>query len=124
MCCFILPLEIILINNSTCQSNVLLLPNTESTIFFASILIILFGNFVLVFVGHVLQLFLGKKGIKSHLSLSLFCLCPILIFFPFSSEFIILSMKSFLFVQSVVPFSSNSFIIIPLDLIPPSIAYH
>ena len=61
MCYFILSSEILLLNNETCQRNALLLPNTESTLFF-SLFILFLVDSALVFVGLIALLVFDKKN--------------------------------------------------------------
>ena len=57
MCSYSLSSEILLLDNTTCQYNVKLLPNTESTVFVATILIIIFADSILLFGILVVLLF-------------------------------------------------------------------
>ena len=78
----------LLLNNSTCQSNVSLLSNTYSAIYFASLCIILFADSIFLFVGLVVQISLVKI-VRSALSSYLFYVSPILHILVFSNAFII-----------------------------------
>ena len=55
--------EINFLNNATCLSNVLLLPNTKSTIFFDYLHIFLFIDSIFSLLGLVVQLFMLKMNL-------------------------------------------------------------
>ena len=76
MCYLNPPPDINLINNENFQSNVLLLPKTESTIFFISLLIFNFVDAIFVHVGLGVLPFLGKEGL-GQLYHNLYFLCVI-----------------------------------------------
>ena len=61
MCYFRLSEDIIIFNNATCKSSVPLSPNTKSTIYFASLHILLFEDSTFVVVGIFVLLSFGKK---------------------------------------------------------------
>ena len=56
-----LSLDIIILNNKTFQSNIPILTNTEYTIIFYSLLIIIFSDSIFMLVGLFALLFLGKN---------------------------------------------------------------
>ena len=88
---FSLSPKIIILNNSTYSSNVLLLPHAERTILFASLLILLFADSIFLFVGLVVLLVLGLK-INHIIFIMFFCLCPLLHIFRISCLFLLLFM--------------------------------
>ena len=83
------------------------MPNTESTTFFASLLIIILEYSMVLFVGLVVLLFLIKKWIRSDLPW--FFLCLMFHIFIFSSVFSIAIDDFFWFVESVIIFSWKIF---------------
>ena len=88
MCPLSLSLDIIILNNTTCQSNNQIWPNTESTIIFHSLFIIIFADSIFVLVGLFALLFFGKNesrpGEDEYVTKNIFPELPIQMFVPAS----------------------------------------